>query len=43
MSTAADTVIVEAAKIVEPGELDPNVVMVHGIFVDYIVRSNSNG
>ncbi len=43
MATAADTVIVEAAKIVEPGELDPNMVMAHGIFVDYIVRSNSNG
>jgi acetate CoA/acetoacetate CoA-transferase alpha subunit len=42
MATAADTVIVEAAKIVEPGELDPNIIMAHGIFVDYIVRSNSN-
>jgi acetate CoA/acetoacetate CoA-transferase alpha subunit len=42
MATAADTVIVEAARIVEPGELDPNTVMAHGIFVDYIVRSNSN-
>lgn len=43
MAPAADTVIVEAADIVEPGDIDPNMVMVHGIFVDYIVRSNSNG
>jgi acetate CoA/acetoacetate CoA-transferase alpha subunit len=42
IATSADTVIVEAQKIVEPGELDPNMVMTHGIFVDYIVRSNSN-
>ena len=43
MATAADTVIVEAEKIVERGELDPNHVITPGIFVDYIVRSNSNG
>ena len=43
MATAADTVIVEAEKLVEEGELDPNLVMTPGIFVDYIVRSNSNG
>jgi len=42
IATAADTVIVEAKKIVEPGEIDPNMVMTHGIFVDCIVRSNSN-
>jgi acetate CoA/acetoacetate CoA-transferase alpha subunit len=42
IATAADTVIVEAQKIVEPGELDPNMVMTHGIFVDFIVRSTSN-
>jgi len=40
MASAADTVIVEAEKIVERGELDPNLVMTPGIFVDYIVRSN---
>lgn len=37
MATAADTVIVAAEKIVEPGELDPNYVMTPFIFVDYIV------
>lgn len=40
MATAANTVIVEAEKIVERGELDSNLVMTPGIFVDYIVRSN---
>ena len=34
---AADTVIVEAEKLVEVGELDPNMVMTPAIFVDYIV------
>ncbi len=43
MATAADTVIVETKKIVEAGELDANQVMTPGIFVDCIVRSNSNG
>jgi acetate CoA/acetoacetate CoA-transferase alpha subunit len=42
MATAADTVIVEAEKIVERGELDANMVMTPGIFVDYIVRSNTD-
>lgn len=37
MATAADTVIVQAEKIVEIGELDPELVMTSGIFVDYIV------
>jgi acetate CoA/acetoacetate CoA-transferase alpha subunit len=40
MATAADTVIVEAEKIVERGELDANLVKTPGIFVDYIIRSN---
>ncbi len=40
MATAADTVIVQAKKLVEEGELDPNQVMTPGIFVDYIIRSN---
>jgi len=39
-ATAADTVIVEAEKLVEVGELDPNLVMVPGLFVDYIVRGD---
>lgn len=37
MATAADMVIVEAEKIVETGEIDPNSVNTPGIFVDYIV------
>jgi acetate CoA/acetoacetate CoA-transferase alpha subunit len=37
MATAADLVIVEADKIVEIGEIDPDDVMCSGIFVDYIV------
>lgn len=37
MATAADLVIVEAEKIVEVGEIDPEHVMCSGIFVDFIV------
>jgi acetate CoA/acetoacetate CoA-transferase alpha subunit len=37
MAMAADTVIVEAEKLMEPGEIDPDLVMTPGIFVDYIV------
>lgn len=37
MAMAADTVIVQAEKIVEIGEIDPDRVMTSGIFVDYIV------
>ncbi|WP_297597500.1 CoA transferase subunit A [uncultured Cetobacterium sp.] len=37
MATAADIVIVEADEIVE-GCLDPNEVVIPGIFVDYIVK-----
>ena len=40
MATAADLVIVEADKIVEVGEIDPDHVMCSGIFVDYIVGGN---
>lgn len=40
MATAADVVIVEADKIVEVGEIDPEHVMCSGIFVDYIVGGN---
>jgi len=38
IAMAADVVIVEAEKVVEIGELDPNNVVTPGIFVDYIVR-----
>jgi len=37
MAMAADIVIVEADKIVEIGEIDPDHVMSSGIFVDFIV------
>lgn len=37
MAMAADLVIVETEKIVEPGELDPDLVMTPGALVDYIV------
>ncbi|MGX8795945.1 CoA transferase subunit A [Fusibacter sp. JL298sf-3] len=38
MATAAETVIVEAEKLVPVGELDPHLVMTPGLFVDYIVK-----
>lgn len=38
MAAAADVVIVEAEKVVEVGELDPNDVVTPGIFVNYIVN-----
>ena len=39
MARAADYVIVEAKKIVEVGELDPELVTIPGIFIDAIVQS----
>lgn len=39
MAMAADHVILEAEKIVEPGELDPEKVTIPGIFVSAIVQS----
>jgi acetate CoA/acetoacetate CoA-transferase alpha subunit len=39
MARAADYVVVEAKKIVEVGELDPELVTVPGIFVDVLVQS----
>lgn len=41
IATAAGTVIVEAEEIVEVGEIDPNLVMTPGIFVDYIYEGGS--
>lgn len=38
MAMAADQVIVEAEKIVEVGELDPNDIMTPAILVDYIIE-----
>ncbi len=37
MAMASDLVIVEAEKLVEPGELDPDLVMIPSLFVDYII------
>ena len=39
MARAADYVIAEAGKIVEAGELDPELVTVPGIFIDALVQS----
>ncbi len=39
MATAADTVIVEAASLVEAGSLDPDNLDISRIFVDYVVES----
>ena len=39
MATAADIVIVEADNIVETGALDPDAVMLPGIFVKYLVQA----
>lgn len=41
MAMAADVVIVEAERIVEPGEIDPDTVMTPSLFVDYIVRGEA--
>lgn len=40
MATAADIVIVQAEKIVDT--IDPNEVVIPGIFIDYIVNSEEN-
>lgn len=42
MATAADVVIIEAEKVVEIGDLDPNSVVTPGIFIDYIVNGGGN-
>lgn len=42
IATAAEIVIVEAEEIVEVGEIDPNMVMTPGLFVDYIYEGGSN-
>lgn len=39
MAMSGRTVIVEAANLVEVGELDPDDVMIPGVFVDYIVQA----
>lgn len=42
MALAADIVIVEAKKIVEVGEIDPHLVMIPGVLVDYIVQGGAD-
>lgn len=42
MAAAADITIVEANRIVEIGELDPNTVHTPGVFVNYIVDGSEN-
>lgn len=42
MATAADLVIIEAEKVVEIGDLDPNSVVTPGIFIDYIIDGGDN-
>ncbi|MEF3279634.1 MAG: CoA transferase subunit A [Elusimicrobiota bacterium] len=42
MAMAGDCVVVEAEKIVEVGELDPDMVDVPGVFVNYIVPAEIN-
>ncbi|MCI1654175.1 MAG: CoA transferase subunit A [Lachnospiraceae bacterium] len=39
MATAADTVILEAEKVVDAGELEPDQIQLPGIFVDYVVEA----
>lgn len=38
MCTAAETTIVQARRLVEPGEIDPEHVITPGIFVDHVVE-----
>jgi 3-oxoadipate CoA-transferase, alpha subunit len=38
MATAAQTTVVQVSEIVQPGELDPEVVITPGIFVDHLVK-----
>jgi 3-oxoacid CoA-transferase A subunit len=38
MATAADVVVAEVDEIVEPGELDPEIIVTPGIFVDRVVK-----
>jgi 3-oxoacid CoA-transferase subunit A len=39
MATAARTTIVEVEEIVEPGELDPELIVTPGIYVDRVVKA----
>lgn len=39
MAQAADLVLLEAEEIVEVGELDPDEIMLPGVFVDYVIQA----
>lgn len=43
MAMAADLVLVQADKIVEIGEIDPDEVMTPGIFIDFLVQKRGKG
>ncbi len=43
MAMAADFVVAETQKLVEVGELDPELVTVPGVFIDAIVEVSKNG
>ena len=38
MATASEVTIVQAAEVVEPGDIDPETVVTPGIFVDRVVE-----
>jgi 3-oxoacid CoA-transferase subunit A len=42
MATAAHCVIAEVEEIVEPGQIDPELVHVAAVYVDRIFKSNPN-
>ena len=41
MCTAATVAIVQAKKIVEPGQIDPEIVITPGIFVQKVIEINN--
>lgn len=43
MAKAAGTVVVEAQRVVEVGKIDPNHVVIPGIYIDYIVEGKHHG
>lgn len=38
MALAADTVIMGTYEVREPGQIDPSIVTIHGVLVDYLVK-----
>lgn len=43
MAMAADTVIIEAEKLVDSGDLDKECIMTPGVLIDYIIVSDDQG